>query len=614
MIKKVLLTVFLFLVFFIVPKASAQEFATSYDVNFDVSENGVTTITEKIVLRNLTSRYFADQFKLIIGATQVTDVTASDNQEPLDTKVETKDNFTTITVSFNKQVAGLNKTIPINLQFKSKDFAEKQGKVWEVHAPKISSSPNLENYNLTISVPDTFGEPTLISPVPKSRTVSFGKILLNFDKSQLLLSGVSASFGTSQLFDFNLSYHLENPNLIPILTNITLPPDTQYQDVIYQKLEPKPLNVTVDEDGNYLAWYRLNRNQKLDINLVGSSKLYTYPKIQDPALSADLKKKYTQPDKYWESDNPQIKNKLEEILSKSPGASNQDKVRLIYHYVVDNLKYNSSKVGTNERLGAVTVLNNPTEAVCMEFTDLFIALTRAAGIPARELDGYAYSSNNTLRPLSLEKDALHTWPEFWDDKKGWIMVDPTWENTTAGVDYFEKLDLNHFVFATRGISSEGSALSSDVKVTFGEKDFLGKPKIDAKIETSELILAGFSTKIKFKATNTGDAVFNSTKFVISAQKINIFGNLSQNLGSIPPYGSVSFDFSGKTNSIFDDYQDKIEVLVGNQKITKSVNIRPLLVIQNIPVALILIGILICLTYAVTLGSYVKRHNKKRDSS
>lgn len=608
MTKKILVVFFLLFVF--VPKAFAQEFATNYDVNFDVSEDGVATVTEKVVLRNLTSRYFADQFKLIISATQVTDVAASNGQGPLEVKSELKDNSTIITVKLNQQIAGLNKTIPINLQFKSKDFAEKQGKIWEVRAPKISSSSNLENYNLTISVPESFGEPTLISPVPKSQSTYSGKILLNFDKSQLLISGVSASFGNNQLFDFNLTYHLENPNLIPILTNIALPPDTQYQDVIYKKLEPRPLNVTIDEDGNYLAWYRLNRNQKLDINLIGSSKLYTYSKVKDPVLNDDLKKKYTKPDKYWEADNPQIKNKLEEILSKNLDASNQNKVRLIYHFVVDNLKYNQSRVSNKiERLGAVTVLNNPNEAVCMEFTDLFIALTRAARIPARELDGFAYSSNSKLRPSSLEKETLHSWPEYWDDKRGWVMVDPTWENTTTGVDYFEKLDLNHLVFSIRGSSSTKPVTNQVAKVVITDKDFISNPKISANIETSEPILAGFPTKIKFKVTNAGDATFNSAMFKISAKQLSILGNLSQVMGSVPPFGSVSFEYNAKTGSVFDLYQDVIEVVIGDQKITKIVNIKPFLVIQNIPVALILIGILICLIYVLTLGGFVKKHNK-----
>ena len=57
----------------------------------------------------------------------------------------------------------------------------------------------------------------------------------------------------------------------------------------------------------------------------------------------------------------------------------------------------------------------------MEFTDLFVAIARAAGIPARESVGYAYTTNSRLRPLSLVTDVLHAWPEYYDaDKKIWV--------------------------------------------------------------------------------------------------------------------------------------------------------------------------------------------------
>src|SRR3989344_3578926 len=448
MIKKVFLAIFFLVIFTLVPSAyAADEFATSYDVLYDVSESGVTTVTEKVTLKNLTSEYFANQFKLTIGATEVFDIVASDPGGVLDVTQEQKDISTTIVIKFNQQVAGLGKILPWTLTFKSKDFAEKVGKVWEVRVPRISSTSNLESYNLTLSVPQSFGQPSLISPTPRNQTVSAGKLFLTFDKGALQSSGISADFGTNQLFDFDLIYHLENKNLVSALTNIALPPDTPFQDVIYQRIDPKPLNVTVDSDGNYLAWYRLNRSQKLDVRLIGSAKLYTNSKVKNPSLDEALRKKYTEAQKYWEKDNPQIVDKLNEILKDNPSQDSEGKARLIYQFVVDYLKYDSERLKDTaiERLGAVTALNNPNSAVCMEFTDLFIALTRAAGIPARELNGYAYTNNTVLRPLSLNKDILHAWPEYWSDRRGWVMVDPTWENTTGGVDYFSKLDLSHFV-------------------------------------------------------------------------------------------------------------------------------------------------------------------------
>src|SRR6185369_7078379 len=104
---------------------------------------------------------------------------------------------------------------------------------------------------------------------------------------------------------------------------------------------------------------------------------------------------------------------------------------------------------------------------------------RAAGIPAREINGYAYTENPQLQPLSLVADVLHSWPEYYDRDKGvWIPIDPTWGSTTGGVDFFNKLDLRHFTFVIHGKDSNkpyapgsyklGPNPQKDIFVSFGK--------------------------------------------------------------------------------------------------------------------------------------------------
>ena len=65
---------------------------------YDIDSEGLTTVTEKISLKNLTSESYANQFKLIIGATQVFDIKASDGGGVMQTTSEKKDNQTQTTV------------------------------------------------------------------------------------------------------------------------------------------------------------------------------------------------------------------------------------------------------------------------------------------------------------------------------------------------------------------------------------------------------------------------------------------------------------------------------------------------------------------------------------
>ena len=263
----------------------------------------------------------------------------------------------------------------------------------------------------------------------------------------------------------------------------------------------------------------------------------------------------------------------------------------------------------------MTALSNPDQAVCMEFTDLFIALSRAAGIPARELDGYGFTSNPTLRPLSLNQDLLHAWPEYFDDTKGWVMVDPTWENTTGGVDYFDKLDLNHFVFAIKGSSCQtpvpaGSYKyigqdSKDVRVTLSETDFIGKPQLDVSIKTSNPIIAGFPEKIKVTISNMGNSFLPSSDFAIKSGSLNILDTVSKT-GPIPAFGIAEFEFNIRTKSLLDSFEDNIEVLVGKQKFNQTVKVEPFLLFRTFPLILVAVIGGILLIYLGVLGGFIYR--------
>ena len=154
----------------------------------------------------------------------------------------------------------------------------------------------------------------------------------------------------------------------------------------------------------------------------------------------------------------------------------------------------------------------------MEFTDLFIALARAAGIPAREINGYAYTENPELQPLSLVADVLHSWPEYWDSsQKVWRPVDPTWEDTTGGIDYFDKFDLSHVTFVIHGKNTNypypaGSyknpqSLQKDVLAQFGVLPDLKVSQINTEVVTNGIDKPFSPLKRTIKVYNSGPVAY-----------------------------------------------------------------------------------------------------------
>lgn len=429
-----LLLIFLFF-FFVSPVYAAKNFNTAYDVTYKIKDNGLTQVTFKTVLTNTSSKYYASSYKIKVGFFNITNIKASDAEGKITPKVTQTDEGNIISIKFNKKVIGLNKPLPFTLTFDTREVAQKQGEIWEVNIPGIADQKDFDVFAVHVKTPKSFGSPIYRKPASGNGT--------DFMKVNLGKSGISMAFGKKQYYAFSLTYHLKNSNFFPTTSQISLPSTTNYQQVVIDKINPKPSNVKQDIDGNLLASYSLAPSKKLTIQVIGRVVVSLRPKKYP--LSKEEKKLYTMEKPYWES------NKKVQMLAKKLKTPEQ-----IYLYVVNALKYDFSRVTANsKRVGAAGVLQNPTSAACLEFTDLFVALTRAADIPSREIDGFAYTQNSRLRPLSLRKDILHAWPEYYDfQKQTWIMVDPTWGNTTGGTDYFHTLDFDHVAFVIKGDRSD----------------------------------------------------------------------------------------------------------------------------------------------------------------
>lgn len=521
MLKRLFLI--LFLLFLLPGQIFAQaEFSTDYTVDYTVKTNGLTHAKLSLSLTNQLSNIYAKEFTLSIGSTKLTNIIIYNSAGTLEPNIVLGDKTTNITVPFKDKVLGKDKAQTFTLEFDSADFSHRLGAVWEISIPRLSKTDNLNSYQLSLTIPNSFGQPATITPTPTSITPIDHTTVYRFKPEDLFIKGIAATFGRIQYFDFKLQYHLNNANLYPIKTEIALPPDTPFQTVIYQTLTPPPTTVTQDPDGNWLAQYPLAAKQSLDIIATGSAEINLRPKPDFPPQTLSSAVNYFSEQKYWEATNPKI-IKL---------ASELETPQKIYQHVVDNLIYDYGRLSENTtRFGAANALDNPTSAVCMEFTDLFIALARANQIPARAVNGFAYTTNSSLRPLSLKKDVLHAWPEYYDEAKNlWIAIDPTWGNTTGGVDFFNQNDLNHFAFVFQGQDSQypipagayktDDRQTKDVEISFG-RPLAHLPQTSLVFDLPDKFLAGVPLKGRLILKNTGNIALYNQTIKLSAAKMKL---------------------------------------------------------------------------------------------
>ncbi len=423
---------------------AASEFETSYSSIYQVGLDGVTQVVLDISLENKISNVYADRFSLSVGFTDIRNVRVKDAAGLIEPEIVVTDNQTIIRFMFVDKVVGKGKVNRFSVSYETQDIAIKNGSIWEVNIPQLEADKEISSQKVTLIVPSVFGEPAFITPKPDTATnnppAANTSNSYGFEALTLGNRAISAVFGTEQYMRFNLIYHLENNSPVKQGAEIAIPPDTNYQKMVYESIRPEPENVLIDKDGNWLAQYTLLPGQKLDVSTTGVVKISFNP--DGSILNQDMWETYLSSSGYWQVDNGQV-----QALADKLGSA-----KSVYDYVTDYLSYDYNKVLTGGgRVGALAALNAPETAICTEFTDLFVTLARAAGIPARELEGYAFTSNDKLRPLSLTQDILHAWPEYYDlQTRRWVQIDPTWGDTTGGIDYFNKLDLNHFVFVIHG--------------------------------------------------------------------------------------------------------------------------------------------------------------------
>ncbi len=146
--------------------------------------------------------------------------------------------------------------------------------------------------------------------------------------------------------------------------------------------------------------------------------------------TSSLYQLFTRPEKYVESDDARITAIAGQLQQ---GKTNPYTIAgAIYDWVIDNLAYR--KVGGLK--GAKFALEN-RNGECGDYSALFTALCRAAGIPARTVVG---------RWATSSSDDWHVWAEFYLPGYGWLPVDPTDADLNKkGRACFGNLDNNRLI-------------------------------------------------------------------------------------------------------------------------------------------------------------------------
>lgn len=216
--------------------------------------------------------------------------------------------------------------------------------------------------------------------------------------------------------DLTLKYDINVPEKTSKVRLVVPLPSTlpDRQKIIQTKFSIEPTNILEKNKIRYAEFIFNNPPKQISWEINVKAEVYRYDLytaqmksgnsyFKEPNLS-----EYLRAEKYIEKDDPMI----QEVAARIVASSELSTVKAIYDYVIDNMDYNT---GYAKIFGAAAAIREK-KGVCKEYANLFVALCRAKGIPARVVHGYMVEWPSKPR---------HDWAEVYLIECGWVPFEPT---------------------------------------------------------------------------------------------------------------------------------------------------------------------------------------------
>jgi len=259
---------------------------------------------------------------------------------------------------------------------------------------------------------------------------------------------------------------------------------------------------------------------------------------------------YTQPiANLWESDDSTINNKALELIA---GKSNiYDQAEAIFDFVKNYLTYQEYAVDHS----ALWAYNNRV-GDCSEFTHLFSALCRAAGIPTMFVSGYGY---NPQKGSNLAAHG-HAWAFIYLPGVGWTPMDLIWQRPQGE---FAMLSDDHIIRSTSYgpdlVMGGGIHIPSN-KVTYQFSHGQNNPNINFA-STGQIVrevavepqlstaasMEGDIWKFYVTVTNAGAQAVTNLNVALSADSTSLEVPSAQSISSLAAGGNQVVTFNVRVN-------------------------------------------------------------------
>ena len=328
------------------------------------------------------------------------------------------------------------------------------------------------------------------------------------------------------LIELNISSDMEivpkysNYNIEYVAANLSFYPYENYRQKVLQ-LTASP-QAKIKQNTAEFKWDRPTETE-LGFNINSNIKTYNKYKEVKNKVNFPIETipeeliQFTLPSATIDSDKKEI------IKLASELAKGEDDLFIVEfklgEWVKTNIDYDFSTLTAEVSQNASWVLNSGF-GVCDELTNLFIALNRALGIPAKFISGVAYTNSSD----ALTNWGLHGWAEVYFPDHGWIPFDVTYGELgyidPSHIKLKEALDANSPSTQYQWLGSNVDLNTKKLKVDASLKENTGKNQEIYSINVipiKDAVSFGSFNLIEVQIENLKD-YYASTELLISKPK------------------------------------------------------------------------------------------------
>ncbi len=247
--------------------------------------------------------------------------------------------------------------------------------------------------------------------------------------------------GSTHVVSFDIHSRFQIKGNVTKLWYISCIPKTiqDRQGVIDIRFSPEPIAIYDDDDTRYAVFSFRSPRGNLDVNITGEIELYRYDletaisvrtraKAARPiTLSDEERSRFLRGERFLEVDDPAVRKAADGLRGprkhlqtnpQSHGAdalqkAEVDAIQEILDWMRQRLQYEEHTDRLRGAGRAITL----GKGKCSDFSNVFVTLCRAKGLPAKVVKGL-----NTY----FENDPTHQWAEVFISGLGWVPFDPTW--------------------------------------------------------------------------------------------------------------------------------------------------------------------------------------------